>query len=204
MIWDVEPSYRELIVRGEEFLSFPNHRLVFGPVTSCTHDLGRAGWQLRMIQRTPVHVPKTRPKLYIHPPDAPNNGFKFKLRACRPYLSPAEVFYDVGAYGLDYVEMSLAKYETREVVREKIVEVPVYKYVDETLRVPPQPVDPFQALRAWNDERVAAMEFPSRPAEATPEPVPPDNVVDFLEALRRRETVDIDPLLKERIKEALA
>lgn len=103
----------EAIVRGEELLSLPRVDVVFGPMRTDTHILGEHGWELRMNQRTPLHVKMTRPYIAITPMDTRDFGFRWKLRARRPYSSVEEILDDIS--GVRAQKFSMSKYETKYV-----------------------------------------------------------------------------------------
>lgn len=103
----------EMAVRGAELLDLPRVEVSFGPMRTDTHVLGEYGWVLRMHQRTPLHVRETRPKVSLTPGDTRDFGFRWKLRARRPYRNEQEVLDDIS--GVKAQKFSLSKYETKYV-----------------------------------------------------------------------------------------
>lgn len=231
IIWDDEDRRQLLMVaRGDDLLGLPDVEVWFGPLRTTTHVLAGYGWALRMRQRTPRHVSMTRPSVILHPGEDQNFGFRFKLRARRPYRMPAEVIEDLRD-APSAQRFSLTKFETKLVpvtdpaladrialleaekreLREELVlmmqnerrmieddsELEKVYHDNEVLRVKilSYEADPFQLLKKWTDEKLAGL----RPRRA--KKTPPDNVVDLVDVLRRREPAD--GLLEEKIERAL-
>lgn len=110
--WDTsDPKFRELLVSGDDFVRFPEMTIKFGPIEVSLGLLAHYGWKLRMRQRTPLLVPKTRCTISLSPGDRLEHGFRWKLRARAPFKSPEEVFEYIRLQPPN--QFSLANYETK-------------------------------------------------------------------------------------------
>lgn len=258
-----DPQSIRWYANSADLLGLPNVSIKAGPIVTDLHTLARAGWVLRMVQRTPRHVTSTRAKITVGPNSNQDFGFRWKIRARPFYKDRREVLTDMALTNSE--KFSLTHYQVKrvdvpvhdEALRKKLDEkeqeirglgftrdsliiqnqdlqakVAVLekelkrtgtfasRLMDEnsnlwTSRRPSEALeavlaeykeDPFALLKEWTARKVEGMDLSNirkreLPKEEEVDVV--DNVLDLVEHLQQRASVEMSNELEERLIKAL-